>query len=143
MPIERVAPDEACRRQGDGWTYVDVRTVSEFEAGHPTGAYNIPFLLERPEGMVPNPDFHRIVAATFPRDARLLIGCRSGNRSLRAAGELAGQGFASVVDVRGGYGGEADPLGGFACEGWRARGLPTTTTTEPGHGWAELRGSTP
>lgn len=140
MTIKRVTPDEAARLAAEGWIYVDVRSVPEFDAGHPAGAYNVPYLHDSPSGMVPNPDFARVMAATFPKDARLLLGCRSGNRSLRAAGELAEAGYDNIMDVRGGYLGETDALGDVVCEGWVARGLPTATAAEPGKSWTALKG---
>src|SRR5690349_18406854 len=118
MAIRRVDPDEAARMQAEGWIYLDVRSVPEFEQGHPAGAYNAPYLHETPAGRVANPDFLRVVAARFPPDARLLVGCRTGSRSLHAAADLLSSGRTEVVDVRGGYAGEPDPLGGVACAGW-------------------------
>jgi hypothetical protein len=54
----------------EGYVYLDVRSVPEFAAGHPTGAYNIPLLDMGPGGMAPNPDFLAVVQKSFPRDAR-------------------------------------------------------------------------
>jgi rhodanese-related sulfurtransferase len=141
MAIVRVPPDEAARLQAEGWIYVDVRSVPEFESGHPVGAYNVPLMHVKNGVRVANPDFARVMQARFPRDRRLLLGCQTGNRSYSAAEELAALGYAEVVDVRGGFAGEPDPLGGIACEGWQARGLPSTTTTSPGHGWEDLNGA--
>ena len=42
MPIRRVTPNEAAELIASGWTYIDVRTIPEFEAEHPSGAYNVP-----------------------------------------------------------------------------------------------------
>jgi rhodanese-related sulfurtransferase len=141
MAIVRVPPDEAARLQAEGWIYVDVRSAAEFESGHPVGAYNVPLMHVRDGVRVRNPDFARVMRARFPLETRLLLGCQTGNRSYSAAEELAELGYAELRDVRGGFCGEPDPLGGIACEGWEARGLPSTTTTAPGHGWAELNGA--
>ncbi len=107
MSIKRITPDEAAELLGQGWTYVDVRSVPEFDQGHPEGAYNVPFLHRAGQGMVPNPDFMKVMQAAFPKDAKLVVGCRSGARSLRAAEALIAQGYANVIDMRGGFAGEA------------------------------------
>jgi rhodanese-related sulfurtransferase len=134
-----VTPDEAFALVAQGWRYVDVRSVAEFEQGHPAGAYNVPLLHQVPgRGMSPNPRFLEVMTATFGPDDQLLLGCRSGARSLRAAEALRGAGFRNLLDVRGGFAGEADPSGGLAVEGWSARGLPTSTTAEPGRSYHEL-----
>ena len=41
--MSRISPAEAFAKMKDeGFTYVDVRTPEEFEAGHPEGARNVP-----------------------------------------------------------------------------------------------------
>ena len=43
MPtVTRLSVQEASERLASGFTYVDVRTPEEFEAGHPPGAVNVP-----------------------------------------------------------------------------------------------------
>jgi rhodanese-related sulfurtransferase len=132
MSIRRVPPDEAAALLAEGWVYVDVRSIPEFEQGHPRGAYNVPFQHRQGSQMLPNPDFLRVFASTFGKDERVVVGCGSGGRSLRAAESLAAAGFTNLVDMRGGFGGDA------ATKGWRAQGLPTETATEPGKSYAEL-----
>ena len=52
MAIERINDVEvALERMEEGQPYVDVRTEMEFEAGHPTDSYNIPFAIHHPETM--------------------------------------------------------------------------------------------
>ena len=55
-----------------GYAYVDVRSVPEFEAGHPQGAVNIPLANMVPGGMVPNPAFLPDIQKQFAegREAR-------------------------------------------------------------------------
>jgi rhodanese-related sulfurtransferase len=135
----RVSPDEAKRRIDDeGWVYVDVRTEAEYAAGHPAGAQNVPFLLAGAGGMVPNPDFVAIMEALYAKDAKLVLGCRSGQRSLRALEALTKVGYTSLVDQRAGFEGARDAFGGVAEQGWQARGLPVERVT-PGGSYAELR----
>ena len=134
MAIKRISPEEA-RDLVDtgGYTYLDVRSVPEFEAGHPTGAYNVPLLHMGPGGMSPNPDFLSVVQKSFPADAKLVLGCKGGGRSLKAAELLQSSGFTSVVDQRAGF--EGNP----AEPGWRPRGLPTSAKAEPGRAYESLR----
>lgn len=117
---------EARQLQDQGSTYVDVRSQAEFEQGHPEGAVNVP-LLDREPGsgqMAPNPDFIRVMQANFPTDAKLLIGCQVGGRSMRAAQMLEAFGFADVTNVKGGFGGMKDPTGRSIDPGWADSGLP-------------------
>ena len=41
MTVKRVSPQEADRLLREaGYVYVDVRSIPEFDAGHPTGAFS-------------------------------------------------------------------------------------------------------
>ncbi len=132
MAVKRVSAEEAAELiQNDGYVYVDVRSIPEFDAGHPDGAYNIPLLHATPTGMRPNGDFMAVVAATFPKDAKLVLGCRSGNRSLRAAEALAASGFSNVVDQRAGFDGARDAFGQVLEPGWKNAGLPVSVEGQP------------
>jgi rhodanese-related sulfurtransferase len=134
MEVRRISPEEARSRleSADGYAYLDVRTTEEFEAGHVPGAKNIPLLELGPAGMEPNPRFVEVVKANFPPNAKLILGCQKGGRSLRAAGLLLQAGFTEVVDMRGGFTGETDASGRLTYPGWKARGFPTTTESAPG-----------
>ncbi len=136
--IERISPDEAKQRMDQGWTYLDVRSVPEFEQGHPSGAYNVPLMHMGPAGMQPNPDFMDVVGRHFPKDTRLVLGCRSGGRSLRAAEMLRAAGYTNLVDQRAGWGGARDAFGQLSEKGWEAAGLPTSTEPEEGRSWDAL-----
>ena len=115
---------EAHQLQQQGATYVDVRSTQEFAAGHPDGAFNVPLLEPDDRGqMAENPDFLRVMKAVFPRDARLLVGCQAGVRSMRAAQMLESFGFSDVTNVRGGFGGGRSPMGAID-PGWSPSGLP-------------------
>ena len=72
---------------------VDVRTAEEFEAGHLKNARNIDFYSK---------DFLDQMAK-LDRKLPLLIYCRSGNRSGKAAAKLQGLGFGRIIDLKGGY----------------------------------------
>jgi len=129
--VKRVTQPEAAELLAAGWTYLDVRSIPEFEGGHPTGAANVPLLHFESGRMSPNADFQRVVTANFPPDTKLVVGCKAGGRSLQAAALLEAAGYTSVVDMRGGYHGERDPYGRANTPGWLAEGLPVETTTPP------------
>ena len=139
MPVKRVSPEEARDLMDkQGYAYLDVRSVPEFEAGHPTGAYNVPLLHMGGGGMTPNPDFLSVVQKSFPLDARLVVGCKAGGRSLKAATALEAAGYTSVVDQRNGFEGTPLPTGGVE-PGWRPRGLPTSSQAAAGHAYDALK----
>ena len=135
----RISPQEASAKLADGWTYVDVRTVEEYEAGHPTGAVNVPLMHAGAGGMAPNPDFLKVMVAAFPKDAKLVVGCKAGGRSLRAAQALLGDGFTNVLDQRAGWDGARDSFGQVTEPGWSRAGLPTENGNPGGRSWEDLR----
>jgi rhodanese-related sulfurtransferase len=135
---KRVTPPEAAELLKQGWRYLDVRSIPEFEDGHPTGAANIPLLHLQAGRMVPNPDFQRVVEANFEKGAPLVIGCKSGGRSAQAAALLEAAGYTQVVDMRGGFGGERDGMGRTAVAGWAEAGLPVDKAATPGNSYADL-----
>ena len=53
--VKRVTPPEADALLAQGWTYLDVRSIPEFEGGHPAGAANVPLLHMQGGRMAPNP----------------------------------------------------------------------------------------
>jgi rhodanese-related sulfurtransferase len=141
MP-KRVTPPEAADLLRQGWTYVDVRSIPEFEAGHPEGAFNVPLLHAEGGRMIPNPAFTRVMEANFTRDQKLVVGCKVGGRSLQAATLLEASGYTSVVDMKGGFHGERDPYGRVGTPGWADSQLPVSTTAADGATYAELASST-
>ena len=45
MSVDHIMPDEAARRMDEeGYVYIDVRSIPEFEQNHPDPAVNIPIL---------------------------------------------------------------------------------------------------
>lgn len=133
MPVIHASVTDAHAAHTNGATYVDVRSTEEFARGHAVGAVNIP-LLEPDEDtgiMMPNPNFVRVMKATFPPDTPLLIGCQSGGRSARASQMLETFGFTNVTNIKGGFNGGQDP-------GWAPSGLPTTTASAPDESYEGL-----
>ncbi len=126
--VKRVSPIEAKKLvDEEGYVYVDVRSIPEFEAEHPAGAYNVPLMNMGPTGMTANPQFLPVMKATFPEDAKIVVGCKGGNRSLRAATVLAQQGYTDVIDQRAGFDAARDSFGAVTEEGWKGAGLPVET----------------
>jgi rhodanese-related sulfurtransferase len=136
--VKRVTPIEADALLKEGWAYLDVRSIPEFEGGHPTGAANIPLLHMAGGRMAPNAAFQAVVAANYPTDAKIVIGCKAGGRSLQAATLLEAAGYTNVVDMRGGFHGERDNFGRLACAGWAESGLPVETAAPADKTYAEL-----
>lgn len=138
MPdIKRVSPEEAQELLDQGYTYVDVRTEPEFEQGHVPGALNVPVMLQGPGGMQPNREFMDVMQAVFSPGDRLLVGCRSGGRSMKAAQMLVQAGFSDVVDLRTGWEGSRDAFG-RPEPGWGRKGLPIETGKPEGQSYQSL-----
>jgi rhodanese-related sulfurtransferase len=136
--VKRVTPPEAAALLAEGWSYLDVRSIPEFEGGHPAGAANVPLLHFDQGRMAPNPDFQRVVTANFAKDAKIVVGCKAGGRSLQAAGLLEAAGYTSVIDMRGGFHGEHDGMGRVACAGWTESNLPVETSAPAEKTYAAL-----
>lgn len=140
MSIEQINPPIAAERMkdpGNPATYLDVRTVEEYEAGHPAGSYNIPVMIRDESGqMVPNPSFKSTVEKKFPKTQRLVVGCMAGGRSQRACMILEEAGYKSLANIQGGFGGARDPAGQITVKGWNQEGLPVESGNPPGRAYA-------
>lgn len=125
----------------EGWIYVDVRSVAEFDRGHPAGAFNVPLEELQPAlgGLVPNPGFVDAMVRRFGRQARLIVGCQMGIRSARAARVLAEAGFLHVVEQRAGWDGAKDGAGRLLEPGWARQDLPSETTAPAERTWRGVR----
>jgi phage shock protein E len=86
-----VSVDEALRLwQNKEAILIDVRTPDEYRDGHIPGVANIPLAeLEKRLGEV-------------PKDKKVVIICRTGNRSAQGTKLLRGKGFDNVVNSTGG-----------------------------------------
>jgi rhodanese-related sulfurtransferase len=102
MAIGEISVDEVEERRLAGALLFDVRETDEYNEAHAAGAMLVP-LSELP---------HRV--GDFPDDQQLLLICKSGGRSMRAAEFLAEHGR-DVTNVAGG------------TMAWIAAGKPVVT----------------
>lgn len=141
--VPQTTPENAARILHDdpNAVYLDVRTVSEFEAGHPAGSFNVPVVFYEPPRRDPiqNDLFPHICEHKFPKDTRLLVGCQSGVRSLRATEILETLGFTNVMNVDGGFGGRRDTTGRTIQKGWIESRLPVERGNPIGRSYEDLR----
>ena len=111
----RISPAEAQAKMSEGYTYVDVRTPEEFADGRPAGSVNVPLA----------DDFVQRMDARFAKDAKIIVGCKAGGRSARAAGVLSAAGYTNVFDQRAGFDAVRGTFGEITEPGWSRAGLPT------------------
>lgn len=137
MTIKHITVQQAHQQQAAGAKYLDVRSIPEFEQGHPEGAVNVPLMHADPETrqMRPNGDFLAVVRANFPPDTQIVIGCQMGGRSAKAAEILSNAGYHDVTNVLGGYGGAPQ----FGHAGWVQAGLPVETRADADREYEALR----
>lgn len=137
--IQRVSPADAKKLVDEqGYLYLDVRSEPEYAGGHPTGSQNVPLMHSGAGGMAPNADFLAVVQAIYPKDTKLVLGCKAGGRSLKAAEMMIGAGYTNIIDQRAGFEGPRDPFGALAEKGWGPAGLPVEAETAGGS-YAELK----
>ncbi len=89
--------------------------------------------------MADNPDFLSVMEQKFGKGTALLIGCQSGNRSMRAAEKLIAAGYTNLRELRTGWDGARDAFG-RVDPGWSRKGFPVETGTPAGRRYADLRG---
>lgn len=89
MDVPEIDVDEAARRRAAGTPVIDVREPHEYVEGHVPGAPLIPLgdLVERSDEV--------------PATGEVLVVCRSGARSRRAAEHLRGLGI-DAINIEGG-----------------------------------------
>jgi len=141
MACDDITVREAREKQKEGYTYVDVRSVPEFEGGHPARAVNVPlFHRDAHSGqLMPNREFLDVMRANFASDAKLMIGCEAGALSAQAAEMLVLAGFGDVLHVTGGFDGARDPMtGAVRAEGWTQAALPVETAAIDGQSYEDL-----
>lgn len=136
--MAKITTDQAEQLLDEGVPFIDVRTEEEFQDGHVPGAINIPISVTAPGGMKPNPDFVAVVAAHFQKEDKLIVSCKAGGRSARAAAELEGAGFTQVLDMMAGFHGSKDAFGA-AIPGWQAEGREIELEAQESQTYASRR----
>jgi rhodanese-related sulfurtransferase len=131
----------------DAVVLVDVRSGIEIElAGHPQLVdLSVPYReFAQPIAwdtesqawtMTPNIRFatmlhERLQQRGASTDTVVLLLCRSGERSARAADELARLGYRNVVSIVDGFEGDVGADGRRSVNGWKVAGLPWTAWTD-------------
>ena len=108
--IDQVMPAELSQRPpSSGAVVIDVRSATEWAAGHIPGALHIPlgYLIDRLDSL--------------PRSQTLITQCQSGARSAIAASLLKQHGFERVLNLAGGF------------EQWRDAGFPVEKGADAAH----------
>ncbi len=125
----------------EGYIYVDVRSTTEFKQGHADGAHNVPLAEVNPESgvMEPNAEFESVMLATYPKDAKLVLGCAMGGRSGSACHVLAAAGFTSLINLHGGFSSARDPYGTLIQAGWQEMGYPCAEGDDGGVPYSAVR----
>jgi rhodanese-related sulfurtransferase len=119
-----VTPQEAWALVEAGAARIlDVRTREEWAlVGRIPGAEEIEW--KRYQDWQLNPDFLAEVQRRFAPAERILLMCRSAQRSHDAAAQLATAGFGESYNVLEGFEGDKNTAGQRAINGWKVRGLP-------------------
>jgi len=117
---------------------VDIRTRAEYIfIGHPNMAYNIPYLFWAPSkdeksGYKKNSHFVSDFAKKFKKTDKILVMCRSGNRSVPSCKLLEEDGFENIFEIPDGFEGKkvsdknSIHYGHRCVNGWKHDGLPWT-----------------
>lgn len=130
-------------REGGKTLFIDVRTRAEmmFTGWAPAIDGNVPFVdvtefwdWDDKEGrykLEANATFSQdvgrlLLAKGLAKTDRVIVMCRSGDRSARAVDKLAEAGFAQVYNQYEGFEGDLSPEGRRSVNGWRNAGLPWT-----------------
>jgi rhodanese-related sulfurtransferase len=142
MTIKSVTPEQTQELLQSGAVYVDVRSEPEFEQGHPPGALNVPIAHLGPAGMTPNPDFLNVMSSAFAKDEKLVVGCKAGGRSRRAAEMLEQAGYSDLSDMTAGWDGSRDAFG-RPLPGWSKRNLPVESGLPSGRRYEDVKSRQP
>jgi rhodanese-related sulfurtransferase len=98
--IREVSAEDSVRNPEPGVIYLDCREPMEYNLGRIPGAVFIPL------GAI-----EQKVEAAIPRDTKVVVYCRSGNRSALAADMMQQMGYNDVASMSGGFRGWVDADG--------------------------------
>ena len=130
--VRRVSVSEAKKLVDEGYVYLDVRTMEEFGGRHPSGAINVPIAMLGPTGTTANAEFLDVILRVFSPDAKIVVGCSTGVRSLQAAEMLLCAGYTHIVEMRAGLDGVRNAFGSKTEKGWAEEGLPVSHGADAG-----------
>ena len=124
--FKTVGVEEFAKAVSDtSYVVLDVRTPAEHAEGHIPGThFNIDVLED---------SYTETAIKTLPKDKRVALYCRSGNRSKNAARILAEEGY-QVLELGTGF------LGWVAAGKDTTNGIPSSTCPEPAFTSNEWRG---
>ena len=93
---EQITMEEAAEmmENEEGYIILDVRRADEYASGHIPGAVNL-------ANEVIGEDDAAVEAVLQDKEQKILVYCRSGNRSKQAAQKLADMGYTQVVEFGG------------------------------------------
>ena len=137
VSVQRVSVEAAQRLLAEGWIYLDVRSEEEFDDGRVPDSLNVPFKIVQGEQLIPNDQFINCMNQHFGLGERLLLGCRSGRRSLEAAEVLAELGFSELRELQTGFEGSRDAFGQLT-PGWSQAGLPIEPGESKGRSYRDI-----
>jgi len=136
MTIKQITPDKAKEilDKDSKAVYLDVRSVPEFELGHAAGAINVPIAHwdDNSSRMIANADFTKVVQGVLPKEAPLVVGCKSGGRSQAACEVMDKLGYTGLHNIQGGFAGSPDQ------KGWRDFGFPVSQDNGEGVNYESL-----
>ncbi len=87
--VQEVKCSEAMNLVEDGAVLIDVRTIAEYSSGHLDDAINIPVEVIADQ----------IESKVSDKDTKIVVYCRSGNRSATAGQTLIDMGYTNVYDL--------------------------------------------
>lgn len=87
--VQEVKCTEAMKLVDEGAILIDVRTIAEYSSGHLDGAKNIPVEVIA----------EQIESEISDKDTKIVVYCRSGNRSATAGQTLIDMGYTNVYDL--------------------------------------------
>jgi rhodanese-related sulfurtransferase len=123
--VRNVTATNAAELMKEGWVLLDVRPPAEIAKAGVVGATEVPIFIEEESNdfesllkkssafgmggwwlggthMKPNADFIRQVQQKVPKDAKVIVACQKGLRSLAAAEQMSRAGYGTLAWINGG-----------------------------------------
>ena len=90
--INIISESDFVEIQDSDYTLIDVRTQDEFDLGHIHNAINLDFYSET---------FQKEILS-LPKNEKIILYCRTNNRSTKTANILKENGYRDIIVIRGG-----------------------------------------